>query len=197
MINYGKEKQMLPDLTKQDILTPLDISQLGSNGDPCFGIGYDLSTKECKLCGDSELCAFKMSQNLNITRKELEQKNQYKDLDVLEDTVGIKKFIRSLIRKGKDRKEIISKTVEKFEVPKKRIRELYKECNGKVGKLRMIWAMFKLYLNNPNYYVRQDDVLADLFMQGEYDVERFCHSLGVTPQRGLTFGQLLKECNIL
>ena len=192
----AKKKQMLPDLTKQDILTPLDISQLGSNGDPCFGIGYDLSTKECKLCGDSELCAFKMSQNLNITRKELEQKNQYKDLDVLEDTVGIKKFIRSLIRKGKDRKEIISKTVEKFEVPKKRIRELYKECNGK-SKLRMIWAMFKLYLNNPNYYVRQDDVLADLFMQGEYDVERFCHSLGVTPQRGLTFGQLLKQCNIL
>ena len=127
----AKKKQMLPDLTKQDILTPLDISQLGSNGDPCFGIGYYLSTKEFKLCGDSELCAFKMSQNLNITRKELEQKNQYKDLDVLEDTVGIKKFIRSLIRKGKDRKEIISKTVEKFEVPKKRIRELYKECNGK------------------------------------------------------------------
>lgn len=126
-----KKQQQLPDLTKQDILTPLDISKLGSNGDPCFGIGYDLSTKECKLCGDSELCAFKMSQNLNITRKELEQKNQYKDLDVLEDTVGIKKFIRSLIRKGKDRKEIISKTVEKFEVPKKRIRELYKECNGK------------------------------------------------------------------
>ena len=127
----AKKKQMLPDLTKQDILTPLDISQLGSNGDPCFGIGYDLSTKECKLCGDSELCAFKMSQNLNITRKELEQKNQYKDLGVLEDTVGIKKFIRSLIRKGEDRKGIISKTVEKFEVPKKRIRELYKECNGK------------------------------------------------------------------
>ena len=82
----AKKKQQLPDLTKQDVLTPLDISQLGTNGDPCFGIGYDLSTKECKLCGDSELCAFKMSQNLNITRKELEQKNQYKDLDILEDT---------------------------------------------------------------------------------------------------------------
>lgn len=46
----------------------------------------------------------------------------------------------------------------------------------------MIWAMFKIYLNNPNYYVRQEDVLADLFMQGEYDVERFCHSLGIYPQ---------------
>lgn len=194
MINYGKEKQQLPDLTKQDVLTPLDISQLGTNGDPCFGIGYDLSTKECKLCGDSELCAFKMSQNLNITRKELEQKNQYKDLDILEDTVGIKKYIRGLIRKGKDKKEIISKTVEKFEVPRKRIRELYRECNRKID---MIWAMFKIYLNNPNYYVRQEDVLADLFMQGESDLTRFCHSLGIYPQRGLTFGQLLKQCNIL
>lgn len=124
----AKKKKQLPDLSKQDILTPIDVSTLGTNGDPCFGIGYDLSTKECKLCGDSELCVFKMSQNLNITRKELEQKNQYKDLDVLEDTVGIKKYIRGLIRKGKDRKEVITKTVEKFEVPRKRIRELYKEC---------------------------------------------------------------------
>lgn len=126
-MSKAKKKQKLPDLTKHDILTPIDISQLGDNGDPCFGKGYDLSTKECKLCGDSELCAFKMSQNLNITRKELEQKNQYKDLDVLEDTVGIKKYIRSLIRKGKEKKEIILKTVEKFEVPRKRIREIYKE----------------------------------------------------------------------
>lgn len=57
--------------------------------------------------------------------------------------------------------------------------------------------MFKIYLNNPNYYVRQEDVLADLFMQGESDLTRFCHSLGIYPQRGLTFGQLLKQCNIL
>lgn len=126
------KKQKLPDLKSMDPLEPIDVSTLGSNSDPCFGTGYDLSTKECKLCGDSELCAFKMSQNLRITRKELEQKNQYKDLDVLEDTIGIKKYIRGMIRKGKERKEIILKTVEKFEVPKKRIRELYKECkNGK------------------------------------------------------------------
>ena len=64
-------------------------------------------------------------------------------------------------------------------------------------KIEMIWAMFKIYLNNPNYYVQQDDVLADLFMEGESDLNRFCHSLGTYPQRGLTFGQLLKQCNIL
>ena len=40
----------------------------------------------------SDLDSFLVSQNMNITRKELEQKNQYKDLDVLEDTVGIKKY---------------------------------------------------------------------------------------------------------
>ena len=64
MSKKSKPKK-LPDLSKQDILTPIDLTQLGTNGDVCFGIGYDLSTKECKLCGDSELCAFKMSQNLN------------------------------------------------------------------------------------------------------------------------------------
>lgn len=122
-------KKKLLDLNKQDILTPVDITQLGTNGDPCFGKGYDLSTKECKLCGDSELCAFKMSQELNITRKQLEAKNNYKDLDVLEDTKGIKKYIRGLIKRGKEKKEIIKKTSDKFEVPRKRIRELYKELS--------------------------------------------------------------------
>lgn len=121
------KKQKLPDLSKQDPLVPIDITQLGTNGDPCFGKGYDLTTKECKLCGDSELCAFKMSQELRITRKELEEKNKYKDLDVLEDVDGIKKYMRNLKRKGLEKKEIISKSIEKFEVPRDIIRKLYKE----------------------------------------------------------------------
>lgn len=125
------KKNKLPDLEKQDPLEPIDITTLGSNGDPCFGKGYDLSTKECKMCGDAELCAFKMSQNLRITRKELEDKNNYKDLDILEDTDAIKKYMRSLKRKGLKRKEIIQKSMEKFEVPKEGIRKLYKELKTK------------------------------------------------------------------
>ena len=125
------KKQKLPDLTQHDPLEPIDITALGSNNDPCFGKEYNLATKECKMCGDSELCAFKMSQALNITRKELEDKNHYKDLDMLEDVKGIKKFMRSLIRKGKDKKEIIKKASEKFEVPKKDIRKLYKQLSEK------------------------------------------------------------------
>lgn len=63
----------------------------------------------------------------------------------------------------------------------------------------MIWAMFKVYLNNPNYLVKQEDVLADLCMEGSVDVLRMGNSLGVYISRPdkLTFGQLLNKCNIL
>lgn len=123
----AKKQKNLPALSNHNPLIPIDITQLGTNGDPCFGKGYDLTTKECKLCGDSELCAFKMAQELRITREELEAKNKYKDLDILEDVDAIKKYMRSLKRKGISKKDIISKSIEKFEVPKNTIRELYKE----------------------------------------------------------------------
>lgn len=122
-----KKKNNLPDLSHHDPLVPLTLENIGGNGDPCFGKAYDLSTKECKLCGDSELCAIKMSQMLNVTRKELDEKDKYKDLDVLEDVAGMKKYIRGLLRKGKERKEIVEKTSLKFEVPKKIVRKIYKE----------------------------------------------------------------------
>lgn len=124
----GKKKQNLPDLSKQDPLDPIDFNLIGDpNGDPCFGKGYDLSTKECKQCGDSELCALKMAQALGKTRKELEAKKHYKDLDVLEDVEGIKKFMRRLKRKGESRREIVKQTSLKFEVPTGDLRKIYKE----------------------------------------------------------------------
>lgn len=57
----------------------------------------------------------------------------------------------------------------------------------------------KVYLNNPNYFVKQEDVLANLCMEGSTDVIRMCNSLGVHVSRPekLTFGQLLRKCNIL
>lgn len=65
--------------------------------------------------------------------------------------------------------------------------------------IEIIWAMFKVYLNNPNYLVKQEDVLANLCMEGSTDVIRMCNSLEVHVSRPekLTFGQLLHKCNIL
>ena len=123
----AKKKKNLPDLSKQDPLIPIDLASIGTNGDPCFGKGYDLSTRECKQCGDSELCALKMSQVLGKTRKELEKENKYKDLDVLEDVDGIKKFMRRLKRKGEKRRAIVLQAAEKFEVPTTMLRKIYNE----------------------------------------------------------------------
>lgn len=122
----AKKKKNLPDLSKQDPLIPIDLASIGTN-DPCFGKGYDLSTRECKQCGDSELCALKMSQVLGKTRKELEKENKYKDLDVLEDVDGIKKFMRRLKRKGEKRRAIVLQAAEKFEVPTTMLRKIYNE----------------------------------------------------------------------
>lgn len=124
-----KEKRLKKvDLSKHDPLSPLevDFTVIGSNMDPCFGKGYDLSTKECKQCGDSELCAFRVAQALGKTRKELEDKNHYKDLDVLEDVDGMKKFMRKLKRSGMSRREIVKKTSLKFEVPTSDVRQIYR-----------------------------------------------------------------------
>ena len=122
----AKKRKNLPSIKNHDPLVPIDVTNLG-NEDDCFGQAYDLTTKECKLCGDSELCALKMSQNLNITRKQLNEKNHFKDLDILEDIPAIKKYMRSLKRKGETRKSIIAKASSKFEVPTKDLRKIYRD----------------------------------------------------------------------
>ena len=120
------KRKNLPSIKNHDPLVPIDVTDLGNEND-CFGQAYDLTTKECKLCGDSELCALKMSQDLNITRKQLNEKNHFKDLDILEDIPAIKKYMRSLKRKGETRKSIISKASSKFEVPTKDLRKIYRD----------------------------------------------------------------------
>lgn len=120
------KRKNLPSIKNHDPLVPIDVTNLGNDND-CFGQAYDLTTKECKLCGDSELCALKMSQNLNITRKKLNEQNHYKDLDILEDIPAIKKYMGSLKRKGESRKSIISKASSKFEVPTKDLRKIYRD----------------------------------------------------------------------
>lgn len=61
----------------------------------------------------------------------------------------------------------------------------------------LIWKLFKVYLNNPNYYVRQEDELRTLFMRGEKDLIVFLDILQVSYNRYITYGQLLKQLNII
>lgn len=123
-----KKKETLPDLMNQDILNPIttSVDVLGTDKDPCFGKHYDLTTKECKICGDSELCAICFAQSLNKTRAEIEKESHFKDLENLIDVKGVKKYMRSLIRKDLSRKEILTKSINKFEITRKDARSIYK-----------------------------------------------------------------------
>lgn len=126
-----KKKRDLPDISKVDPIVPIDIDSIGSNGDPCFGKGYDLTTNECKMCGDSELCCIKFAAALGKTRKELEKENNYKDLETLVDIPAVKKTIRALNRKGEDRKTIRQKLQAKYHLSESEAKDLYKRYKPK------------------------------------------------------------------
>ena len=131
MAKEKKKKKSLPDISKGDILKPIDIDSIGTNGDPCFGTKYDLTTNECKMCGDSELCCIKFAAAMGKTRKELEKENDYKDLEILVDIPAVKKTIRALKRKGEDRKTIRQKIQAKYHVSEAEAKELYRKYKPK------------------------------------------------------------------
>lgn len=115
-----KLKEVRKELETGDIFEPIDITKLGSGNDPCFGKNYDLSTKECKMCGDSELCCIKFTALMGKTRKELEAETKFKDLEPLVDIEGCKKYYRKLVREKLGKKEILDKLQSKFDVITKR-----------------------------------------------------------------------------
>lgn len=125
------KKNKLIKLGDTPILKPVDIDSIGSSDDPCFGKAYDLSTQECRSCGDSELCCIKFAEMMGKTRKELEEENQYKDMELLVDKVAAKKTFRALRRKGEDKKTIIQKLQAKYSITIKEARTLYREFTEK------------------------------------------------------------------
>lgn len=125
------KKNKLIKLEDTPILKPVDIDSIGSSDDPCFGKAYDLSTQECRSCGDSELCCIKFAEMMGKTRKELEEENQYKDMELLVDKVAAKKTFRALKRKREDKKTIIQKLQAKYSITVKEARTLYREFTEK------------------------------------------------------------------
>lgn len=123
----AKKNSGLMNISKQPLFKPITIDMIGTSDDPCFGIGYDLSTRECKSCGDSELCSIQFAQKLGKTRKKLEEEKQFKDLDILIDKVAAKKYYRTLKRKGLEKSDLLDKLQSKFELTRKEARQLYKE----------------------------------------------------------------------
>lgn len=116
---------------KLDPLVPVSLDMIGGENDVCFGREYDLSTDECKQCGDSELCAIKFAAELGKTRKQLEQENNYKDLESLVDTKAVYKTIRALKRKNLKMSEILDRIQAKYELSREEAKSIYREWKEK------------------------------------------------------------------
>lgn len=113
-----KEKKVKEELIKEsdtnsfgvDIFKPMTLSQIkkiGTDNDPCFGKSYDLSTRECKQCGESELCSIKFSIYMNKVRKKENVNNDFKDIELEIDKEAMFKKIKKLKSKGKEKNQII------------------------------------------------------------------------------------------
>ena len=127
----GKNRKAREEIKKSDhdLLKPIDITELGSEDDPCFGKLHDLGAKECKVCGDSDFCQLVKAQNLHKERLDIENKNRFKDIEEAEDEmVEKRKEASKLIEKDKrniPRLKLIIKVSKKLNLPKDIVKQLY------------------------------------------------------------------------
>lgn len=125
------KKRIARDQTEGiDFLKPIGIDKIGSSDDPCFGKLYDLSTEECKRCGDSELCAVVFSQHkARNTRDKLESENRYKDLELSEpkENTALAKWVAEKKTEGLSRSDIIKSAKRTFGSTREEIKAIYKK----------------------------------------------------------------------
>lgn len=127
MAKKKKKKTTKPiSQSELDLLKPVNIMELGSDLD-CFGKEYDLSTDECKRCGDSEFCAIASAANLHGERAKVEKKVEFKDISDQDISVKIHEFIEKKLDRDIPHKKIISRLVKRFGMDKKAARKLMKE----------------------------------------------------------------------
>lgn len=113
---------------KVDFMEPINIAQFGTDKDPCFGKLYNLSTPECKRCGDSELCAVVMGQNNHSKRLKIESETRFKDLEIVEPVnSALEEWVKMKIEEGLTRTEIIKKAKNTYGSSRDEIKSIYKK----------------------------------------------------------------------
>ena len=126
MASKKKDREARKKTKKIDFLEPVDLSKIGTEDDPCFGTQYDLSTAECKRCGDSELCAVVFAQNMTKQRTKIEKKKAFKDIQLEPVNEALLKWVTDKKSEGLSRANIISKAKKTFGSTRKEIKDIYK-----------------------------------------------------------------------
>ena len=119
-------KRKKKEKAEVDLLKPINIFELGGDADPCFGKQYDLSTDECKRCGDSELCAIATAQKLNGVRKKIEEHTEFKDIGNNTGDEKLKKFIKSRMTKDYKLSRIKKLAAKKLGAKPEDVKAIYK-----------------------------------------------------------------------
>lgn len=111
-----------------DFMKPIDVTAFGTADDPCFGKLYNLSTNECKRCGDSELCCVVFAQNMKKERTSEKVKSRFKDeeLDMVPNEALIK-WVKERKKEGLTRQEVIKKAKRTFGSERQVIKKIYKD----------------------------------------------------------------------
>lgn len=67
-----KEKNIYSDI---DLSLPVDKSKLKVSDEDCFGILWDMGSKECPLCAMNEICCIPFQDKVNKQAEEIQAKN--------------------------------------------------------------------------------------------------------------------------
>lgn len=124
----AKRKARKKIVKKVDTLVPLDpvdILAFGTEDDPCFGKHHDLTTDECKRCGDCTLCQIVFNQKTEKKRDKIEKENRFKDLELVDLDKALV-LIKKLKKRGTEKEKIISKLMRRFRYSKKEASKLVK-----------------------------------------------------------------------
>ena len=113
---------------KIDLLIPVDLSDIGTDQDPCFGKLYDLLAPECKVCGDSELCQLHHQQHLSIKRLSMEKSHTFKDVEdnKVVDHKKVKKYYTSRIDYHGNKGKATRETAKQFGIDKSQVKQITK-----------------------------------------------------------------------
>lgn len=125
-----RQKREEIDQDQVDLLIPIDISQFGTEDDPCFGKFHDLKAPECMKCGDADVCALAKAQYLHTNRIKIEGKQRFKDIEEADEEMIkkkeiIAKEIKTLKTKPHKRLKAILILSEKHTVPKNIVKQIY------------------------------------------------------------------------
>jgi hypothetical protein len=116
------------NITKKELMVPFDVTQFGSEDDPCFGKLWDPKNSTCQSCGDIEICGIAFSKNTRKVEADLETKHEFldkRDFDIA--SKKIKAFIEKRRDLDYDDDRLLKLVILRFNITKDKAKQFLKQ----------------------------------------------------------------------